>query len=196
MKKRFCLVMAAIILVASFMIFPVSAAESFSINYQYLSSDQMYVSIDSYPLGLTGQYFATVSFISGNSFSGIGLFTPIVTDGFNDYLFSFTDVVDLNLKFVLFDPSSDGYVSTVFFYDDILVTDYGNFSVTFEKVSKPSLEEGVESALTAVLDWSGEIISSLFSGPLAPIFGLLAVSIAIAVIFITIKIIRKFTWGT
>lgn len=57
--------------------------------------------------------------------------------------------------------------------------------------------EAVTSALTTVLGWVGEVITSMTStdGALAPLLPLFAIGIAISVIFLGVKAIKSIVWG-
>lgn len=57
--------------------------------------------------------------------------------------------------------------------------------------------EAIGSALTAVIGWMGEVVTSLVSSTgalnaLLPIFG---IGIAVSVLMLGIKVIRGFSWG-
>ena len=53
----------------------------------------------------------------------------------------------------------------------------------------------VTEALSTVLSWIGEVISSLLTGELSALLPLFAIGIVISVIMLGTKVIRSFTWG-
>lgn len=55
----------------------------------------------------------------------------------------------------------------------------------------------VTSALTQVIAWLGSVITALTSseGALSPLLPILAVAVAVSVIMLTCKVIKKFCWG-
>lgn len=60
-----------------------------------------------------------------------------------------------------------------------------------------TLMSSVTSALTTVLEWFGTIIGELLAsdGALNPLWPLLAIGIAITLVFVGVKVVRSFTWG-
>lgn len=63
--------------------------------------------------------------------------------------------------------------------------------------SEFTLLEDVAEALSTVVSWFGTVIQALIgsNGALNPLWPLLAVGIAVTVVFTVVKIIRSFTWG-
>lgn len=53
----------------------------------------------------------------------------------------------------------------------------------------------ISSALTEVIGWIGEVITSLLTGELAALLPLFAIGIVVSVIMLGTKVIRSFTWG-
>lgn len=60
-----------------------------------------------------------------------------------------------------------------------------------------TLMSSVTTALSTVLEWFGTIISELLAadGALNPLWPLLAIGIAITLVFVGVKVVRSFTWG-
>lgn len=58
--------------------------------------------------------------------------------------------------------------------------------------------ESVTSSLTTIIDWIGTILTALTdqAGKLAPLWPLMAIGIGISVLFLGVKVIKSFTWGT
>ena len=58
--------------------------------------------------------------------------------------------------------------------------------------------DAVTTALGAVLDWVGTVVTSLTStsGELSPLMPLLAIGISISALMLGIKAIKSFAWGT
>lgn len=65
------------------------------------------------------------------------------------------------------------------------------------ETSNFTLLEDVAEALTTVVSWFGTVITALIGpgGALNPLWPLLAVGIAVTVVFTVVKIVRSFTWG-
>lgn len=63
--------------------------------------------------------------------------------------------------------------------------------------SMGTLGSAVTTALGQVLDWMGEVISSLTSadGELNPLLAMFAVGIAISAVMLGIRIVRSLVWG-
>lgn len=59
-----------------------------------------------------------------------------------------------------------------------------------------SLISATGDGITTVIDWLGSVLTAILSGALAPLLPLLGISVAISVIFLTIKVFRGFAWGT
>lgn len=53
----------------------------------------------------------------------------------------------------------------------------------------------VTEALTNVLGWMGSVITAVLSGDLKDLLPLFAIGIAISVVFLGVKIVRKICWG-
>lgn len=66
-----------------------------------------------------------------------------------------------------------------------------------ETTSDFTLLQDVAEALTVVVAWFGTVITALIGpgGALNPLWPLLAVGIAVTVVFTVVKIVRSFTWG-
>lgn len=58
-----------------------------------------------------------------------------------------------------------------------------------------SLSDSVTSALDDVIGWVGVVLDSFMSGPLAPLFLILCVPIAVTALVFSIKAIKKNSWG-
>lgn len=60
-----------------------------------------------------------------------------------------------------------------------------------------SMIEAVTSALSQVITWIGSVITAITgsSGALNALLPLFAIGIAISVIFLGVKVIRKIVWG-
>lgn len=58
--------------------------------------------------------------------------------------------------------------------------------------------ESVTTALGTIIDWIGTILTALTGteGALAPLWPLMALGIGISVLFLGVKVIKSFTWGT
>lgn len=55
--------------------------------------------------------------------------------------------------------------------------------------------DAVTSALGTVITWIGTVITALTSGSMTDLLPLFAIGIAISVIMVAMKIIRRVTWG-
>lgn len=66
-----------------------------------------------------------------------------------------------------------------------------------ETTSNFTLLEDVAAALETVVGWFGTVITALIGsgGALNPLWPLLAVGIAVTIVFTVVKIVRSFTWG-
>lgn len=55
----------------------------------------------------------------------------------------------------------------------------------------------ITSALTSVLGWLGSVIGAITdtAGDLAPLLPLFAIAIAISLVLLTVKVVRKVCWG-
>lgn len=58
--------------------------------------------------------------------------------------------------------------------------------------------EAVSTALTTVIGWVGEVVSSLTTtdGELSALLPLMAIGIAISALMLGVKAIKSFAWGT
>lgn len=58
--------------------------------------------------------------------------------------------------------------------------------------------ESVTNSLGTIIDWIGTILTSLTgeAGELAALWPLMAIGIGISVLFLGVKVIKSFTWGT
>lgn len=58
--------------------------------------------------------------------------------------------------------------------------------------------ESVTTSLGTIIDWIGTILTSLTgeAGELASLWPLMAIGIGISVLFLGVKVIKSFTWGT
>lgn len=58
--------------------------------------------------------------------------------------------------------------------------------------------ESVTTSLGTIIDWIGTILTALTgeSGALAALWPLMAIGIGISVLFLGVKVIKSFTWGT
>lgn len=58
--------------------------------------------------------------------------------------------------------------------------------------------ESVTTSLGTIIDWIGTILQALTgeSGALAALWPLMAIGIGISVLFLGVKVIKSFTWGT
>lgn len=56
---------------------------------------------------------------------------------------------------------------------------------------------GVTSALTQVIAWIGTVLTEITgeSGALAELWPLLAVGIAISIVMLVVKVVKRFAWG-
>lgn len=56
---------------------------------------------------------------------------------------------------------------------------------------------GVTSALNTVVEWIGTVLTSITSdsGALSDLWPLLAVGIAISVVMLVVKVVKRFAWG-
>lgn len=56
--------------------------------------------------------------------------------------------------------------------------------------------QAITSALSQLLTWLGTVITSLLgSGELSPLLPLFAVTVAISLVMLTVRIARTFAWG-
>lgn len=57
--------------------------------------------------------------------------------------------------------------------------------------------DAVTSALSQMITWIGSVITALTgaSGALAPLLPLFAIGIAVSLVMVIFKLIRKITWG-
>lgn len=55
----------------------------------------------------------------------------------------------------------------------------------------------IGEALTSVLSWFGEVITSLVTtdGALYPLLGVFAIGIGVSIVMIVVKVVRHFAWG-
>ena len=53
----------------------------------------------------------------------------------------------------------------------------------------------ITDALTQVIGWIGEVISSLLTGELSALLPLFAIGVVVSVIMLGVKVLRSFTWG-
>ena len=58
--------------------------------------------------------------------------------------------------------------------------------------------ESVTTSLGTIIQWIGTILQALTgeSGALAALWPLMAIGIGISVLFLGVKVIKSFTWGT
>lgn len=68
-------------------------------------------------------------------------------------------------------------------------------TVTLYRVVQPAFTESVESGLIEIVGWSSTILDSIISGPLAPLWLLMAVGISVSIVFMVIRVVKSFTWG-
>lgn len=57
--------------------------------------------------------------------------------------------------------------------------------------------QGVTSALTTVIEWIGTVLTAITgeTGALSDLWPLLAVGIAISVVMLVVKVVKRFAWG-
>ena len=88
---------------------------------------------------------------------------------------------------------------TIDFGDGVVVDDpyiYEWFTSNAKPVGAPvDLEDIVTDSIRAPLSWVGSFLNALISGPLAPVFSVFAIAIAISLIFVVIVLIKRFVWG-
>ncbi len=53
----------------------------------------------------------------------------------------------------------------------------------------------VGEALTSVITWVGTVLTALTSGGLSDLWPLLAIGIAISIVMLVVKVIKRFAWG-
>lgn len=58
-----------------------------------------------------------------------------------------------------------------------------------------SLISEVGTVFTQIIDWLGEFLTSLVGGELAPLLGIFALGIGIALVRALIGLVRNLTWG-
>lgn len=58
-----------------------------------------------------------------------------------------------------------------------------------------ALWTAVTDGFTAMIGLVGEFLTAMFSGSLAGLLPLFAIGIAISVLLVAVKIVRKITWG-
>ena len=53
----------------------------------------------------------------------------------------------------------------------------------------------ITEALSQVIGWIGEVITSLLTGELSALLPLFAIGVVVSVIMLGVKVLRSFTWG-
>ena len=53
----------------------------------------------------------------------------------------------------------------------------------------------ITDALSQVIGWIGEVITSLLTGELSALLPLFAIGVVVSVIMLGVKVLRSFTWG-
>lgn len=66
-----------------------------------------------------------------------------------------------------------------------------------EGAATTSMLESVTSALSTVISWLGTVLTAVTGsdGALKDLWPLLAVGIAISVVMLTVKVVKRFAWG-
>lgn len=69
------------------------------------------------------------------------------------------------------------------------------FTLELSKLNHPSFVDGISAGIDGVIGWIQEVTSSITTGPLLPLLGMMAVAICITGILFSVKFIRKTSWG-
>lgn len=58
--------------------------------------------------------------------------------------------------------------------------------------------ESITSTFGTILDWIGTFVQALIGtdGALTPLWPLMAIGICISLVFVGVKVVKSFTWGT
>lgn len=54
---------------------------------------------------------------------------------------------------------------------------------------------GITDALDTVIDWIGTVLTAVTSGSLSSLWPLLAIGIAISIVMLVVKVVKRFAWG-
>lgn len=54
----------------------------------------------------------------------------------------------------------------------------------------------ITTSLTTVLGWLSTVLSAILGGDLGALSSLVTISVAISLIFLTVKVFKGFSWGT
>lgn len=199
MKKRIFLFLIVASIVVSLFVFPVCAAEEYTYHFSYSADMNGYISFDPHPSSFDGLYSATFFFdgisVSWDSrfmtysLNGIPYFVfPVVFDGSFAY-FSFYFIQD-------FDSGESFVVMTSLSDPEDIPDDLIDVTLVLTHVPGTPFIDDIAVALSTTLDWLGSVIKSIVSGYMSGLFPVLAVGIAVAAVFLVVKIIRKFAWGS
>lgn len=130
--------------------------------------------------------------------TGVCSVIPVSADGLTiPYCSIMINFVVDNLKF-------DSLFNIIYVYDyagfNIVESDYTGldgfyFTLELEKIENPSFVDGVSAGLDGVIGWIQEVTSSLTTGSLLPLLGLMAVAICVTGVLFSVKFIRKTSWG-
>lgn len=180
-RRIFFFVIVVIIVVS--LTIPCFAASSYS--YEFVYDSELSGLVDaSCQMPPVGNY----TYILGNgvySFSGSCSVSELSEDG----VVIFVAEIE-NLLFYFVSQSDFALI-----YDTSHMADSGSFFLELTPVHVDTLGPAIVSGVDSVISWAGFVLTALVSGSLAPLWGLMAISIAVSAVFLVIKIIRSFTWG-
>ena len=54
---------------------------------------------------------------------------------------------------------------------------------------------GITDALDTVIEWIGTVLTAVTSGSLSGLWPLLAIGIAISIVMLVVKVVKRFAWG-
>lgn len=194
---RFLSLFLALTLLVALCCIPAFAADGYSFIYNpdfSTNTIAAYTSTNaSVPLVGDYNYLFTVSHDGiTDSYSGVNTVIMLDIDGISftttsiligDNTFSIAFMGDLMGLTVLESSKS------ISGYEDYF------FSLELHKISHPGFVESINLGIDGVISWIQEVTSSITTGPLLPLLGMMAVAICITGILFSVKFIRKSSWG-
>lgn len=196
MFRRFFVVFTVVIILAGMLVFPVYAAESYTFNFVWSDDMGAFVSQDQHVLseGITYNFDVYLSW-PGNEWD-----SPIDNQYVSSCIGELVDddgalaiaLVDENVIFI--QANIDGGLFTALVLSNVNDTTF-TYRVVVTPQEKDYYNDTLVNTFNSVISWVGSVVSSLISGPLSPLLLILAVGIAVAALFVAIKIICAIIWG-
>lgn len=197
---RFLSLFLALALLVALCCIPAFAAQQYSYYFTYNPDFGMLTDLHgSSPSA--GNYLYELTLSAGSeSVSGSGVTSVVLIEEggllvpFSSIMFNFS-VDNLSVSYLF---------NFLLAYDvagmNILVDEDSKFnsfdiSLRLTKIENPSFTDGVSDGLDGVIGWIQEVTSSLTTGSLLPLLGLMAVAICVTGVLFSVKFIRKTSWG-